>query len=174
MAIRTIFQAGPQTDPAPCLRRRAEPVGDPRAPAMIALADDLRDTLAAEGGIGLAAPQIGVPVQMLLYCVPAARLSSHPDDSPQPLTVLINPVLTALDDTHTLDWEACLSVRGYKGLLARAARMRLRALDLDGRVIDRIVGGFHARVLQHECDHLAGILYTDRLDSPPIPLEPAL
>jgi len=125
------------------------------------LVRDLFDTMAASGGCGLAAPQIGVPLRVVVY-----GLESPPDDSGRcalPDTVLINPVVLPLAAERDYAWEGCLSLPGMAGLVPRHRRVRLQARDLDGNTIDRDVDGFEARVIQHECDHLDGVLYPWRI-----------
>ncbi len=158
MTVRRIVRSG-----HPVLARVAEPIADPTAPAVRALIQDLCDSLAEAGGIGLAAPQIAVPLRAVIYSVPADRASDLPGDGGQPLTALINPVLTVADAAEAVGWEGCLSMPGLAGRVPRMRAVRLTAWDLDGRRIDRTVAGYHARVLQHECDHLDGILYVQRM-----------
>jgi peptide deformylase len=158
MAIRRVVKAG-----HPALARIADAVADPTAPEIQALAVDLIDSLAEAGGIGLAAPQIAMPLRVVLYSVPAARVTDHPDDGAQAPTIIVNPVLTDLDDGEWSALEGCLSMPGLRGLVPRRRRMRLDWLDLDGQPRSRVVGGWHARVLQHECDHLDGRLYPTRM-----------
>jgi peptide deformylase len=147
----------------PLLRQTAQPVTDPAAPEIADLIQDLYDSLEAAGGIGLAAPQIGVGLRVVLYSVPPARCTDWPGDGPQLLTILINPVLTVTDPVEWLAFEACLSVPGLGGQVPRPQALTLTALDRDGQPIVRTVSGFHARVLLHECDHLDGRLYFDHL-----------
>ena len=122
---------------------------------------DMRDTMHALNGAGLAAPQIGVGLRVVIFGVQANP--RYPDAEPVPQTVLINPVITALGEEKIEDWEGCLSVPGLTGLVPRYAAIRYQGLDENGAVIDRRVSGFHARVVQHECDHLDGILYPMRI-----------
>ena len=126
-----------------------------------ALLADLRDTMAAADGAGLAAPQIGVPLQVVIFGVEVNP--RYPDADPVPYTELVNPVLTPLGDETDEGWEGCLSVPGLRGLVPRWTRLRYEGFDPDGHPIRREVDGFHARVVQHECDHLAGILYPMRM-----------
>jgi len=126
-----------------------------------ALLADLRDTMAAADGAGLAAPQIGVPLQVVIFGV--GHNPRYPDAPPVPWTELVNPVLTPLGDETDEGWEGCLSVPGLRGLVPRWTRLRYEGFDPDGHPIRREVDGFHARVVQHECDHLAGILYPMRM-----------
>ncbi len=158
MAILKIARMG-----HPVLRRAALPVPDPRADAVRRLVADMTETLADIGGAGLAAPQVHVPQRILIFRVPAERVTGRPDDGPQELTTLINPVVEPLGEEMELGWEGCLSVPGLRGAVPRYLRIRYRAVAEDGAPIERIATGFHARVVQHECDHLDGILYPQRM-----------
>ncbi|MBP5857044.1 peptide deformylase [Marivibrio halodurans] len=157
MAILKIARMG-----HPVLRRVADPVADPRAADIAALVRDMVATMADADGTGLAAPQVHVPLRVVVYFVEASRRRGVVD--PVPLTALINPVVTPLGDDIAYDWEGCLSVPGLVGLVPRATWVRLDAQTPEGERIEREVAGFHARVLQHECDHLDGILYPQRMD----------
>src|SRR3954471_2033333 len=126
------------------------------------LLDDMRETMHAADGAGLAAPQIGVPLRVVIFGV--ERNPRYPDAEAVPYTELINPVLTPLGDEEEEGWEGCLSVPGFRGVVPRYRRLRYRGLDPSGHVVERDVAGFHARVVQHECDHLDGILYPQRMD----------
>ncbi len=158
MAILKIARMG-----HPVLRRKADPVADPTAPEIHRLIADMAETLADIGGAGLAAPQVHVPLRVVIFQVPEQRLTGRPDDQAKPLMALINPVIEPLGPEQELGWEGCLSVPGLKGAVPRFARIRYRGLAPDGRAIDRSVEGFHARVVQHECDHLDGVLYPQRM-----------
>jgi peptide deformylase len=125
------------------------------------LIDDLRDTMAQAGGVGIAAPQIGVSLQVVIFGFDKSE--RYPEAEPVPFTVLINPQIEALGDEEVVGWEGCLSVPGLRGEVPRHARIRYRGFDMDGNAIDRTVEGFHARVVQHECDHLIGRLYPSRI-----------
>ncbi len=129
--------------------------------ALHALIDDMFDTMAAAGGVGLAAPQIGVGLQVVIFGF--ERSERYPDAEPVPQTILINPEILPLDEDETLGWEGCLSLPGLRGEVPRYERIRYRGFDSCGRRIDRSVSGFHARVVQHECDHLIGRLYPTRM-----------
>ncbi len=158
MAILKIARMG-----HPVLRRRADSVADPTAPEIQRLLDDMAETMADIGGAGLAAPQVHVPLRVVIFRVPAERLSGAEDDVAQDLAALINPVIEPLGEDMELGWEGCLSVPGLKGAVPRYSRIRYRGVGPDGAAIDRTVSGFHARVVQHECDHLDGILYPQRM-----------
>jgi peptide deformylase len=122
---------------------------------------DMRDTMHARDGAGLAAPQIGAPLRVVIFGL--ARNPRYPDAEPVPYTELVNPVLTPLTDELEDGWEGCLSVPGFRGLVPRFTRLRYEGFDPAGQRIARDVDGFHARVVQHECDHLDGILYPLRI-----------
>lgn len=130
-------------------------------PELNALLQDMRDTMQAMNGAGLAAPQIGVGLRVVIFGVQAN--SRYPDAESVPETVLINPLITPLNDALELGWEGCLSVPGLRGEVARHTHIRYQGVDQHGALIDRSVSGFHARVVQHECDHLDGILYPMRI-----------
>jgi peptide deformylase len=144
------------------LLRVAEPVQSFDTPELHALIADMRDTMAAVNGAGLAAPQIGVNLQLVIFGS-TARNPRYPDRPVVPPTVLINPVITPLGSAEEEDWEGCLSVPGLRGVVPRWSRIRFTGLDEKGQSIDRTVEGFHARVVQHECDHLIGKLYPMRV-----------
>lgn len=158
MAILKIAKMG-----HPVLQRKAEPVADPTAPDIRALAQDMLETMVDAPGTGLAAPQVHVPLRMVIFQVSAARAEHEGASGGVPLTVLINPLIEPLDEATNEDWEGCLSVPGLRGLVPRWNRIRYRAVGLDGAAIEREAEGFHARVVQHECDHLDGILYPQRM-----------
>jgi peptide deformylase len=145
----------------PRLLELARPVADPTAPAVQELIADMFDSMAAAGGVGLAAPQIGVGLQVVIFGF--EKSERYPDAEPVPHTILINPVITPLSDEEELGWEGCLSVPGLRGEVARFRRIRYQGTDERGNAIDRTVEGFHARVVQHECDHLIGVLYPMRV-----------
>lgn len=126
-----------------------------------ALIADMRDTMAHLNGAGLAAPQIGVPLRVVIFGV--TRNPRYPDAEEVPDTVLINPAITPIGEEMEEAWEGCLSVPGMRGVVSRFMKVRYRGFDESGRPIDRSVEGFHARVVQHECDHLDGILYPMRI-----------
>jgi peptide deformylase len=147
----------------PVLREIASPVSDPTAPEIRRLVADMIETMEDAPGIGLAATQVHVPLRVVIFKVPAERATSLEGDGPVPLTVLVNPVLEPLGDALNLGWEGCLSVPGLRGAVPRFTHLRYSGFDLDGRAIDRVVAGYHARVVQHECDHLDGRLYPARM-----------
>jgi len=158
--IREILRMGD-----PRLLRVSEPVRDFGTPELRTLVTDMFDTMHAANGAGLAAPQIGVPLRVVIfgYADPAARNPRYPDADPVPQTILVNPVIEPLGADMEEGWEGCLSVPGMRGVVDRHRRLRYHGFDLEGRPIDRTVDGFHARVVQHECDHLDGILYPMRI-----------
>ena len=158
MAILKIARMG-----HPVLRERAAAVTDPTAPEIRRLVADMVETMRDAGGTGLAAPQVHVAKRVVVFEVGEIRLTGRPLDRPQELSVLINPAIEPLTTETELGWEGCLSVPGLKGAVPRFTRIRYRGVGLDGALIDRTVEGFHARVLQHECDHLDGILYPQRM-----------
>jgi len=146
----------------PVLRRPADPVADPGAPDVKRLIADMWETLADVGGIGLAAPQVHVGQRVVIFFVPAER-AAREEEVEVPPTVLINPEITPLTDAKAEGWEACLSVPGLTGWVPRYERIRYRALTPQGQLLEREASGFHARVVQHECDHLDGMLYPLRM-----------
>jgi peptide deformylase len=154
--VRDVLKMG---DPRLLVRSRE--VADVRSPGIAALLADLRDTMRAQNGAGLAAPQIGVPLRVVIFGV--SHNPRYPEAEPVPYTELVNPVLSDLSDEMEEGWEGCLSVPGLRGVVPRHRRLRYRGLDPAGNVIERDVEGFHARVVQHECDHLDGILYPMRV-----------
>lgn len=145
----------------PRLLEVAAPVQRFSTPELDALINDLIDTMKAASGAGLAAPQIGVPLRVVIFGF--EHNPRYPGAEAVPFTVLCNPVLTPLTDDMKEGWEGCLSVPGLRGLVPRHARLRYTGFDAQGSVIDRSVSGFHARVVQHECDHLDGVLYPRRI-----------
>jgi peptide deformylase len=140
---------------------RAEELRVFDTPELQALLADMRDTMHALDGVGLAAPQIGVSLRVIIFEV--SSNPRYPEAETVPQTVLINPVLTPLSDAMEEGWEGCLSVPGMRGLVPRYTHLRYQGRDEYGALIDRTVSGFHARVVQHECDHLDGILYPMRI-----------
>ena len=143
------------------LLQQARPLEEFDTPDLHALLTDMRDTMAHLSGAGLAAPQIGIGLQVVIFGV--EQNPRYPQVEEIPDTVLINPVLTPLSNELEEDWEGCLSVPGLRGMVPRYTRLRYQGYDEKGNPIDRSVSGFHARVVQHECDHLAGILYPMRI-----------
>jgi peptide deformylase len=145
----------------PLLLERAQPVERFDTPELHDLMIDMQDTMTAKSGAGIAAPQIGVSLQVVIFGV--ASSPRYPEATPVPRTVLVNPVVEPLGEEMEDGWEGCLSVPGMRGVVPRYTRGRYRGSDQFGEPIDRSVDGFHARVVQHECDHLAGILYPWRI-----------
>ena len=156
MAIREILKMGD-----PRLLRVADPVTAFDTAELHALIADMFDTMHAANGAGLAAPQIGVNLQLVIFGF--SKNDRYPDAPAVPETVLLNPVLEPLSGEMEEGWEGCLSVPGLRGVVPRHARLRYRGVDPYGKPIDREVDGFHARVVQHECDHLIGMLYPMRV-----------
>jgi peptide deformylase len=156
MANRAVLRMGD-----PRLLRIAEAVSAFDTPELHALLADMRHTMHAESGVGLAAPQIGVNLRVVIFEV--AGNPRYPEAEAVPQTVLINPVITPIKNKKNEDWEGCLSVPGLRGIVPRYTQIRYRGFDEYGTVIDRTVSDFHARVVQHECDHLDGILYPMRM-----------
>ncbi|OGI47629.1 MAG: peptide deformylase, partial [Candidatus Muproteobacteria bacterium RBG_16_65_34] len=156
MAVRRVLKMGD-----PLLYRRAEPVPGFNTPELDALIADMFDTMAALNGAGLAAPQIGVSQRVVVFEVQSNP--RYPEAEPVPRTILINPVLEPIGSEMEDGWEGCLSVPGLRGLVGRHKRLRYAGFDQHGHPIDRTVADFHARVVQHEVDHLDGILYPMRL-----------
>ncbi len=143
------------------LLEKSQPVEAFGTPQLRELIADMRDTMAHLNGAGLAAPQIGVPLQVVIFGV--TRNPRYPDAEEVPDTVLVNPVITPIGAEMEEDWEGCLSVPGMRGVVPRFKTLRYQGFDESGNPIDRSVAGFHARVVQHECDHLDGILYPMRM-----------
>jgi peptide deformylase len=160
MAILKIARMG-----HPVLATPARTVEDPSDSAIRSLAADMIDTMRDAPGVGLAAPQVYVPLRVVVFEVPRGRMAEDDESAGRgvPLTVLVNPEIDALSDETEEGWEGCLSIPGLTGRVARFTRIRYRGFDLDGRPIEREASGFHARVVQHECDHLNGMLYPRRM-----------
>jgi peptide deformylase len=157
MTVREILKMGDER-----LLRLAEPVTAFDSPELHALIADMRETMAAVNGAGLAAPQIGVNLQLVIFGSTAVN-PRYPNRPLVPRTVLINPTITPLGTEEDEDWEGCLSVPGLRGVVPRWSRIRYTGFDEKGVAMDRTVDGFHARVVQHECDHLIGKLYPMRV-----------
>lgn len=157
MTIREILRMGD-----PRLLRLAQPVTEFDTDALHLLVSDMLDSMRAVNGAGLAAPQIGVDLQLVIFGS-NERNPRYPDRPLVPPTVLVNPVVTPLGDVQVDDWEGCLSVPGLRGMVPRWEAIRYTGFDQYGDPIDRSVSGFHARVVQHECDHLVGMLYPMRV-----------
>ena len=156
MAVRDILKMGDAR-----LLRVAKPVSAFDTPELHALIADLMDTMKAADGAGLAAPQIGVDLAVVIFGF--AHNARYPDAPEVPFTVLVNPQIEPLSSAMEEGWEGCLSVPGLRGVVPRFAHIRYRGFDAYGAAIDRSVSGFHARVVQHECDHLIGKLYPMRM-----------
>ena len=156
MAVREVLRMG-----HPVLRQVARPVERFGTPELERLLADMTDTMAHEDGAGLAAPQIGESVRVVIFGVSANP--RYPEAEEVPFTVLVNPVIEVLTEETEEGWAGCLSVPGLRGVVPRRTRIRYRGFDASGRPIDRVADGFHARVVQHECDHLDGILYPMRM-----------
>jgi peptide deformylase len=147
----------------PVLRRRADAIEDPASPEIQRLINDMIETMEDADGAGLAAPQVHVPLRLVVFHTPGVEAAGGEENEEPALTVLINPVISPLGDEMEEGWEGCLSLPGLVGLTPRHVAIRYTALAPDGSPIDRSVDGFHARVVQHECDHLEGVLYPQRM-----------
>ena len=156
MTVRLVLRMG-----EPLLLEKAQPVTAFNTPELHALIQDMQDTMNAMDGAGIAAPQIGVSLQVVIFGV--GSNPRYPDAEQVPYTVLINPTLTPVGDEIEDGWEGCLSVPGLRGVVPRYIRLHYTGFDQFGEPMDRLVSGFHARVVQHECDHLYGILYPMRI-----------
>ncbi|MBX3616220.1 peptide deformylase [Nitrosomonas sp.] len=156
MAIKPVLKMG-----EPLLLQVAKPIERFDTEELRALIHDMEDTMESLNGAGLAAPQIGVSLQVVIFGF--NHNPRYPRAEEVPFTVLINPQLTPLSDDKEDDWEGCLSVPGLRGMVPRYKQLRYQGFDQYGNIIDRTVNGFHARVVQHECDHLLGILYPMRI-----------
>ena len=156
MTVRTLLRMGDAR-----LLQPAAPVGEFGTPELAGLVEDMFDTMAAHGGVGLAAPQIGVGLQVVIFGF--ERSERYPDAAPVPRTILVNPVITPLTEDREEGWVGCLSGPGQRGMVPRATRIHYTGFTPAGEPIERFAEGFHARVVQHECDHLAGVLYPMRV-----------
>jgi peptide deformylase len=156
MATREVLRMG-----HPVLREKAKPIEQTGTPELRQLVADMKETMAAKNGAGLAAPQIGVSQRIVIFGV--EKNPRYPDAEDVPFTVLVNPKITLLTREVESDWEGCLSVPGMRGVVPRYTKLRYTGTDEEGNPIDRVAEGFHARVVQHECDHLDGILYPQRM-----------
>jgi peptide deformylase len=156
MAAREVLRMG-----HPVLRERAKPIEAFGTPELLELVADMKDTMAARNGAGLAAPQIGVSQRIVIFGVD--RNPRYPDAEEVPFTVLVNPKIVLLTREIEEGWEGCLSVPGMRGVVPRYTKLRYSGFDEHGKPIEREAEGFHARVVQHECDHLDGILYPQRM-----------
>ena len=158
-AVPDIVRAG-----HPALACRAEPIADPGDPRLPRLVAAMAAALERAGGVGLAAPQIGVSLRLVMFKVPALRITGLPGDDVCELTILINPVIEPVGTERDGGWEGCLSLPGLRGWVPRWRSIRYGGLTPIGERLERQVSGFHARVVQHECDHLEGCLYPQRMD----------
>ncbi|MSP67422.1 MAG: peptide deformylase [Alphaproteobacteria bacterium] len=161
MAVRPIVRAGESV-----LAKVAAAVPDPTAEDVARLVADMIDTFESVGAAGLAAPQLGVSLRVVTYLVPRHRVTGRPGDDPIGVTVLVNPEIEPVGDGRYVDWDGCLSLPGMRGRTSRWERIRIVASDLDGNRTERVVSGAHARIVQHECDHLDGVLYIAHLTEP--------
>ena len=159
MAIRKIARMG-----HPILRQVAKPVPDPTAPEIQALISDMMETMKDADGAGLAAPQVYESLRLVIFHAPGDRAETD-DNTAEivPLTVLVNPEIEILGNDMADGWEGCLSVPGLRGMVPRYTHLRYSGVDQHGRLVEREARGFHARVVQHECDHLDGVLYPQRM-----------
>lgn len=157
MAVREILKMGDLR-----LLRKAKPVTRFGTPELATLIDDMFETMFVADGAGLAAPQIGVDLQLVIFGF--EKNARYPEAEEIPRTILINPVLTPIGEDADESWEGCLSVPGMRGIVPRWSKIRYEGFDQHGNPISREAEGFHARVVQHECDHLAGILYPMRMN----------
>jgi peptide deformylase len=158
MAILKIARMG-----NPVLLKKCEPVPDPGAPEIRRLIADMMETMMDAPGVGLAAPQVYQPLRLFIFRVPGGRETQDPDDTTLENTVLINPTVELIGEERVMGWEGCLSIPDLRAAVPRANRIRYRGVDCDGNVTEREVTGFHARIVQHEYDHLDGILYPMRM-----------
>ena len=158
MAILKIARMG-----HPVLLRTCDPVPDPGAAEIRRLVADMMETMMDAPGVGLAAPQVYQPLRLFVFRVPGGRETEDPQDAPLGNTVLINPIVEPIGDERVMGWEGCLSIPDLRAAVPRANRIRYRGVDCDGNTIEREATGFHARVVQHEYDHLDGILYPMRM-----------
>ncbi len=158
MAILKIARMG-----HPILTRRADPVADPGAGEIRHLVSDMIDTLLDAGAAGLAAPQVHMPLRIFVFRITPERAGSSPEDGPLPVTVVINPEIDLLSEERELRWEGCLSIPGLRGAVPRSPRVRYAGVDCEGRAVGAVASGFHANLVQHEHDHLDGILYPMRM-----------
>ena len=159
MAILKIARMG-----HPVLHQVAAKVTEPTSADTASVVRNMLETLEDVGGLGLAAPQVHISKRIVVFFLPAARTGEGPNDSSEKLTVMINPEIEPLGAEKELDWEACLSVPDLMGSVPRYTKIKYRWTNLDGTQSDRVAGGFHARAVQHECDHLDGILYPMRME----------
>ena len=157
MAIKPVLRMG-----NPLLLQRAEEITECNTPELTALIQDMQDTMQAEDGVGLAAPQIGVSLRLVIFGFD--QNPRYPDAIAIPETILINPIITPVGETMADAWEGCLSLPGLRGLVPRYQHIKYSGVDAQGKIIEVEASDFHARVVQHECDHLDGILYPQRIN----------
>ena len=147
----------------PVLNQAAENVENPKSPEIAEIVKDMLETLEDAGGLGLAAPQVHISKRIVVFFIPESRISEGGDDQAEELTIMINPEIEPLTKEMELDWEACLSLPDLMGSVPRYIKIRYSWTDLNGSRLERVAEGFHARAVQHECDHLDGILYPMRM-----------
>ena len=158
MAILKIARLG-----NPVLLRPAGAIADPGDPEVRRLARDMVETMLDAPGVGLAAPQVHASLRLIVFHIPPARIEAEGEQPSEGITVLLNPTIEPVGDERVTGWEGCLSIPDLRGAVPRFRTIRYRGVDLEGQAIDRTVAGFHARVVQHEVDHLDGILYLARM-----------
>lgn len=156
MAIQSVVKLGNQQLSSPSL-----PVTDFHDPKLIKLIEDMKDTMNEKKGVGIAAPQIGINLRVVIFGF--EKSERYPNEAPVPFTILINPVIEILSDEMIDGWEGCLSVPGLRGLVSRYQKIKYMGFDLNQNTIERYASNFHARIIQHECDHLDGILFPRRI-----------
>ncbi len=159
MPVKRVLRMG-----HPILQQKAEKISKFDTPELQRLIADMRETMLACEGAGIAAPQVGISQQVVMFGF--EHNLRYPEVPPIPLTILINPQIEPFGEAREVGWEGCLSVPGLRGLVSRYRHIHYTAFDLEGNLIERTVEGFHARVVQHECDHLQGILYPQRIEQP--------
>lgn len=147
----------------PVLLQKAQTIPDPGSPEIRRLVADMMETMLDAAGVGLAGPQVHVPLRLFVFRIPASRAGDEPGSAPVGSTVVINPILESVGEERVMQWEGCLSIPGMRAAVPRWARVRYAGTDCDGQPVGGEVGGFHANVVQHEFDHLDGILYPMRM-----------
>ncbi|OGT53181.1 MAG: peptide deformylase [Gammaproteobacteria bacterium RIFCSPHIGHO2_12_FULL_42_13] len=156
MSIQSVVKMGNKKLATPSL-----PVNDFSSRELEDIINDMRDTMAAKGGVGIAAPQIGHNLRIIMFGFEHSE--RYPNEKPVPFTILINPVIKPLSSEMIDGWEGCLSVPGLRGMVTRYKKIQYSGYDLTGKLVSRVVDGFHAKVVQHECDHIDGILFPQRI-----------